>query len=291
MGFIRWLANIDRRIIFVVIGLAVAGPLLVPLNLPPVTVTSQARAIYDAVEALPTGSTVLVSFDYDPAAAPEVHPMALAFLRHCFTKQHKVIIMALWPQGAQLAVRAISEISSEFDLKYGVDYVNLGYKPGGAIVINLIGTSFAKAFPSDINQTPLNQLPLMSKVNNLKDVAMVMDLSAGDPGIPAWVMVANALFQRKVAGGTTAVSAPQFFPYLQSGQMMGQLGGMKGAAEYERLVKHPGLGSRGMDSQSVAHAVIIVFIIFANVAYFALRRKTPSGGPAAAGGAPPPAAP
>jgi hypothetical protein len=271
MKFVLWLANLDRRIIFVLIAAAVIIPLLAPIGLP-VTVTPQSKSIYDEVEALPPGSNVIVSFDYDPAAAPEVHPMALSFLRHCFEKQHKVIIMALWPQGAQMAVRAMAEVGGDFDLLYGRDYVNLGYKPGGDIVIKSMGSSIREVFPRDMAGRPTAGLPLMAKVRNLNDVALVMDLSAGDPGIPAWVRVGNALYHRKIAGGSTAVSAPQFFPYLQTGQLIGLLGGLKGAAEYETLVKYPGAATSRMDSQSVAHLVIIAFIIFANVAYFISRR-------------------
>ncbi len=282
MKFVRWLADMDRRIIFVVIAVAVVIPLLFPLGMR-VKVTSQTQAVYDEVENLPAGSNVLVAFDYDPAAAPEVHPMALAFLHHCFQKKHKVIIMALWPMGAQLAVSAMAEMNQDFDLEYGRDYVNLGFKPGGDIVVKSLGASFPEIFPKDMAGAPTAGLPIMAKVRNLKDIDLIMDLSAGDPGIPAWVRVANALYQRKVVGGCTAVSAPQFFPYLQTGQLIGLLGGLKGAAEYETLTAYPGKASPRMDSQSVAHVVIIAFILFANISYFILRKKREegSGGPTA----------
>ncbi|MEE8638969.1 MAG: hypothetical protein V3T41_01020 [bacterium] len=282
MKFVRWLANIDRRIIFVVIVVAVVIPLLFPLGMR-VKVTPQTQTIYDEVENLPAGSNVLVAFDYDPTAMPEVHPMALAFLHHCFQKKHKVIIMALWAPGAQMAVRAMAEIDQDFDLEYGRDYVNLGYKPGGPIVIKSLGTSFAEVFPKDMAGRSTATLPLMEDVSNLYDVDLVMDLSAGVPGITEWVIIANALFQTRIAAGCTAVSAPQFFPYLQTGQLIGLLGGLKGAAEYETVTAYAGKASRRMDSQSVAHVVIIVFILFANISYFILRRKHEegSGGPTA----------
>jgi hypothetical protein len=282
MKFVRWLADIDRRIIFVVIAVAVVVPLLFPLGMR-VKVTPQTQTIYDEVENLPAGSNVLVSFDYAPDTMPEVQPMALAFLRHCFQKKHKVIIMALWPQGAQLAVSAMAEINQYFDLEYGRDYVNLGYKPGGAIVIKSLGASFAEIFPKDMAGRPTATLPLMEDVSNLYDVDLVMDLSAGVPGITEWVIIANALFQTRIAAGCTAVSAPQFFPYLQTGQLIGLLGGLKGAAEYETVTAYAGKASPRMDSQSVAHVVIIVFILFANISYFILRRKHEegSGGPTA----------
>jgi hypothetical protein len=39
-----------------------------------------------------------------------------------------------------------------------------------------------------------------------------------------------------VAVGVTAVMAADMYPYLQSGQLIGMLSGLKGAAEYEKLV-------------------------------------------------------
>jgi hypothetical protein len=46
---------------------------------------------------------------------------------------------------------------------------------------------------------------------------------------------------------------------------------MKGAAEYEKLVGVMGLGTRGMDAQSVSHLVVFAFILIGNLAYFTLR--------------------
>ncbi|MFQ6003090.1 MAG: hypothetical protein ACE5KJ_05025, partial [Candidatus Zixiibacteriota bacterium] len=63
-----------------------------------------------------------------------------------------------------------------------------------------------------------------------------------------------------------------FYPFLASGQIVGLLGGLKGAAEYEILIQKPGMGQRGMDAQSVSHLVIILLVILGNTSYF-LRRK------------------
>jgi hypothetical protein len=42
---------------------------------------------------------------------------------------------------------------------------------------------------------------------------------------------------------------------------------MRGAAEYEILVNHPGKAVAGMDAQSFAHVLIVLFIILGNVGY------------------------
>ena len=50
-------------------------------------------------------------------------------------------------------------------------------------------------------------------------------------------------------------------------------GGLAGAAEYETLVDYPGDATKGMSAQSLAHFIIVVFVILGNAAYFASRRS------------------
>jgi hypothetical protein len=42
---------------------------------------------------------------------------------------------------------------------------------------------------------------------------------------------------------------------------------MAGAAEYETLVDAPGLATRGMDAQSLAHVFIALMIVLGNLAF------------------------
>ena len=76
--------------------------------------------------------------------------------------------------------------------------------------------------------------------------------------------------------------ATDYFPYLQAGQVIGQMGGLRGAAEYEVLLTENGItpstdkAFRGMDVQSAAHILIILLIIMGNIAFFAggFHKKT-----------------
>jgi hypothetical protein len=267
MGFIDKIRNIDRRIIFLVVALAIIVPLVVPIGFP-IQVSPSVRDLYNAVEQLPAGSRLLVSFDYGASTYPEIYPMSLALLRHCFKRGLKPIIIGLWPEGIPFAERALQVTVEEEEKVYGEDYANLGFKAGGIVVMQALGRSFEEAFPVDAYGTPLNEIPVMRGVRNYDNIAMVIDLSAGDPGIPAWIMIAQGRFGKAVGGGCTAVSAPQFFPYLQAGQLVGLMGGMKGAAEYETLIERRDLGSAGMDAQSIAHTVIVLFIIIGNATFF-----------------------
>jgi hypothetical protein len=66
---IQKLLDIDRRIIFVLVFVAVATPLLMGTVLP-ITPTKEVRAAYDEIEKRPAGDVVLVSFSYGASTVP-----------------------------------------------------------------------------------------------------------------------------------------------------------------------------------------------------------------------------
>ncbi|MBN2609586.1 MAG: hypothetical protein JXA64_10770 [Candidatus Fermentibacteraceae bacterium] len=268
------MGNLDRRIIFILIALAVIIPILTDLIIPNIVGAEPSRDLFEFVDALPPGSNVILSFDYDPSTMPELQPMAEAVVRHLFLKDHRIIGMALWPQGAALGQDAMSSLSDSLGKEQYLDWVNLGYKTGGGVMIVRLGTSMRAIFPTDRDNVPWSEIPMLQGINSLDDIQLVISLSAGDPGIIAWVMMAGDRYDIPIGGGCTAVSAPQLYTYLQTEQMVGLLGGLKGAADYETLVGiENGEAIRGMSPQSVAHIAIMLFIIIGNIAYFTQKRK------------------
>ncbi len=265
------LEALDRRIIFVFIFLSIAIPLLFPIYMY-FSVTPPVKSFYDAIESLPPGSKVLVSCDYDPGSMPELFPMNVAAFYHLLSRDLKVITIQLWATGTLLAERAMSEVLEDFpDKKYGVDWVDLGFKEGREVVMVSMGTNIPKTFPNDLHGTKVEDIPVMEGVHTFDDVAMLVNISGGLPGTKEWVLQVQSRYHVKLGSGCTAVSAPEFYPYVQSGQLVGLLGGMKGAAEYEKLVQRPGTAQRGMDAQSVSHMIVFLFILIGNVAYFSTR--------------------
>jgi hypothetical protein len=263
--------RIDRRIIFAMIIVAVVWPLIQPLGLP-IDVSPPVQSLFDAVDALPPGTIVMLGGDYSPDTVPELQPMTVAFLRHAFKNDLRVVVTCLWPASPPLVEAALSPVAEEFNKVYGVDYVNLGYMTGGPVTILGMGTSITNTFPRDYYGTPVGDIPLMDEVSSLADIPFVMEVSAGTPGTREWVQQAVSRFSVRLGAGTTAVGAPNFYPYISSGQLVGLLGGLKGAAEYETLVGAPADATKGMDAQSIVHALIIVFILFGNIVYFVSRR-------------------
>ncbi len=281
---LRWTLQgreVDRRVIFAFIFVSVATPVLFPITFE-VKATPIAKALFEKIESLPEGTKVMISYDFDPAMAPEVLPMANAVVRHCFQKNHKVVFIAIWATGQSLLNQTLQQVVAvEFPEKQeGIDWCNLGYKAGNEGVMNVIVTNLKKMFPTDVNSTPLEQIKILEGIQSCRDFALIVSLGGGQPGPKEWILYVGDPGNVPIGAGTAAVSAPQLYAYYPK-QLIGLLGGVKGAAEYEfelmqkyerfKSVDAPGI--RMMGPQTLAHVVIIAFIMLGNVAYLRTRRK------------------
>jgi hypothetical protein len=278
MNLLRALAKIDRKIIFVILAVVIIIPLIKPLGLIS-RASSRARDIFDAVDAIPPGKPLMISIDFDPGSMPELYPMLTSILRHAFAKDVKVIVLGLWLTGMGLGEQALTTVSQEYNKVYGEDYVFLGWRSGVLPVILGMGEDIKRTFPTDYYGTSIDSLAMMDNIKNYRDIPFFITLSAGDPGMNTWIAYAQSRYGLRMGAGTTAVSAADAYPYLQTGQLTGLLGGMKGASEYEFLVKEKGYSqartpaSQAMDSQSLAHLLILILIVLGNIGYFFIQKS------------------
>ena len=273
MTFAERMLKLDRRIIFLVIGLCALLPLLYPVGLA-IKVSPEVRGVYDYIESLPDGSVFLLSLDFDPASKPELYPQAVALLRHAFKKNLRVIGMTLWLPGTGMAEEVVSRMAREAGKVNGKDYVFLGWSPGSSAVILNMGQDIYKAFPSDYYNHPTKDLPVLNGVQTLRDVSYVVSLTAGTSGVETWYLFGKDKYKFELGGGCTGVIAPGLYPLLRSGQINGLIGGLRGAAEYEVLIGKAGRAVAGMDAQSATHFAIIGLVMICNILYFASRRTT-----------------
>lgn len=279
------LQSLDRRWIFLLMGLAVAVPILFQLEFPEKP-TSLAQSTFDEIEKLQPGDRVLMAWDYDPASEGELGPMATSFARHCCEKRLRLYFIALWPVGPQMIDGTIEKvIRADFpEMVYGVDYVNLGFKKGEEGVIKVIVTDLPNLYPTDARGSGLGQIPMCRDLESVQQMKLIVNVSAGYPGTKEWVQYATTPYPNtRIVAGCTGVQAPLFYPYIPE-QLPGMLGAIKGAAEYEALVnaKYNPAGDvppkyleakRRMGPQLVAHLLMIGLIITGNVLYFVGRRR------------------
>jgi hypothetical protein len=266
------LTSLDRRWVFLLIGLSVILPMFLPITFPE-RITAQTQAVFDAMEAVPEGSAIMIPFEIWPSTLPETEPIATAAVRHAFRRNLKIIALSnVGAGGPSIAERVLRKEGDAAGKTYGVDYVNLGYKANYLAVLSGMGTSIRSIYPTDHSGTPLEQLPIMDKVDRYADIAFVFAI-ADNATLDYWVSISGAQFGAKIGAGVTAVMAPKMFAYIDAGQMVGLLGGMKGGAEYEKLLGLPDKSTRGMGAQSLIHLIIIAFIVLGNLGYFLSRRN------------------
>ncbi len=274
-GLLQKLLDLDRRVIYTLVFVCVIVPFY--MNWPPIRidVSKETRDAYDVINAIPPDANPLVlSFDYDPASAAELTPMAEAVLRHCFARRIRVLAISLQysGQGAGIAAEVMPRIAREFGREQNVDWVFMGFQPNAVVAMLQMGEDFKKAFPTDYYGTPVDRIPLMENIQNYDQVPAVLSLAGTAVG-EYWATYPGMRYGLTVLTGLTAVYVADIIPFYQSGQIKGVLGGLKGAAEYEQLVAHPGSGTAGMRSQKVVHYMIILFIVLGNVAYVVIRRR------------------
>lgn len=288
------LGKMDRRIVFLLIGFSVMLPLLFPVSCH-IKPTASTERVFDAIENLPDGGNMLISMEYGPSTRPEIHPTAIALLQHCFLKNMKITITNLWPDGVFQSVEALKLVAPQFGAKKGEDWTHLGFRPGNEAVVKNIASDIRSIYTVDYDGTLLDEIPMMTDIKNVDDYDMVFSLSAGYPGTVEWLQYACDPKDVPLATSTTSIQVNEVVPYVASGQVAGIIAGMPGAAEYESLVQskiemmHKNdeisnglfenlkstkrMGIAGMGAQNIAHIVIVLLIIFGNIAYLLERRK------------------
>lgn len=286
MKFIKFLTRIDRRIVYLILALAVILPLVFP-RAEKVTPMRPVARLFEAIDTIPEEKGLILDVGYAPQIKAECEPMAVAILRHAFKNRTKVLIVSLYVQMIGLAQRVLTQVTDEFNsvavsradsIIYGRDYVFLGWQPPPIIPMLGMGESITAVYPVDNYGNQTDTLEIMEDIRSYNNIGILVTLSGSRIPI-SWVAYAQNRFGVQVGVGCTAVSAADFYPYFQTGQFSGLMVGMKGAAEYEELVySEKGVAGRRIASEAVlpltfSHIVIIVFIIIGNIGYFLERRR------------------
>ena len=271
------IARIDRRILYVVLILGLTIPLLSPLNLP-IPITPHTEGVWDATEALSTGDVVIVSFDFGPATMPENYPQAKGLIFHCKQLGLKVIGVCFWATGAPIGERVFREVYGDafpnID-EYGDTVVYIGAIPGGAVGMRTFAANTWTAISVDHYGNSFSALPLMDEVRSAEDMNLWMEVTSGTPGADEVIMYVQTPWggptRMPVVAAGTAVTIPGLMPYYNADQLSGLLNGLAGAGEYESLLArdygYPTTLIASLDAQSIAHLLIIVFIIIGNIGF------------------------
>jgi hypothetical protein len=271
--------DLTRILLYLLLALAVILPLFLGRNWfsTTLTVSDATWDLYDAVNALDSGDVAMMVFDYDLSTAAELDLQARAIMEHVLGQGASVLTASLVPQGPALAQATWESLSEAGDYVYGEDYLNLGYIAGQRAAVHMLTQrSLAQVFQRDFrNRRTLGEYAVIQDVERLSQVDLIIVLAADQITMRYWIEQVQAQIEAplKMGAGLAALSGPSILPYYDSGQLVGMIVGMIGAAEYEVATNAPGVAVSNLTAQSLGHLVIIFVIVLANVAALISRRQ------------------
>lgn len=257
--------KIQRKWIFIAMFAVVALPYLFPLGLP-IPLSDSTTNLYDILQDIPEGSTVMFSFDFGPGVWAESGPMAVALVNAIFEKNLNIIFVTFVLDGPPMVDRVL-KLSKYYDeLEYGVDYCNLGYIPGFETGMGAFAAD-VNIVKVDYNGNQVNDLEIMDGIETLEDITAIflVNSTSFDHYFRQWYGRGLPMMMGVQSSGVMLL-----MPYVQSGMVDGYLNSIRGAAELELLIGIPGSGVKRMDATSMMYVYSTVLTILAQ---FGLRRQ------------------
>lgn len=265
--------GIPRYCIYLLLAGVVVWQLLAPISMP-IAPSAATQGVYDAIAAVPNDKLIVISADWDASTQAETGPQTQAIVQACLREGKRFALMSLGaPMGIRLAHEIAQEAAREHGAEYGVDWCNWGYKYGYGNVLMALAKDIPRAVGSDFYGTPVAELPMMEGVTDIRGIGLVIEVTGLAAITEIWLGLIQGPYGTPLASAYTAVMAPGYYPYLDSGQMQGMLVGAKGAAEMEALVERPGKAVAVMNVQSWAHVLIIALIVIGNAGYVLAGRR------------------
>lgn len=263
-------AQLDMKILYVILLILVSLPLITTLNLP-IVIHPQAREYYATIEKLPAGSVVVYEMDAEAGTWADVRPGAIATLNHLLTKDVKIIFFSITEDGPMLISFVMKKIDQGLlsQKKYGEDYVVFGFVPGRETAIAAFASDMQRTTPKDIYGTLVEQIPIMKRVHNAKDVTLIaLVTTTGTIAVRQW----GVTWGTPIVSVFLGMSLPELTPFYPM-YVKAYIYGLFQAAEYERLIHLPGEGASWVESLSLAFIFLAVLVVLGNIGYFSRRTK------------------
>jgi hypothetical protein len=281
----------DRRIIYLLIIAALSYPLISGFVLPPAEMKT-ASDVYSVAEHLKPSPDriVLVSLDWGPSTSAENRPQTATFLEHLMRRRIPFAVITTYAYAAPFLEAVPAKVAEELNAssdgkerwEYGKDWVNLGFQPGGAIMVQSLAKSsdLAATLKTDFRGTPLGEIPCMKEIKTLKNISLLAQFTGLVGTFNTWIQFLQSEgYRPEVLHGCTSITIPEAYIYYVSGQIKGLYEGVAGAAWYDSLLSKNYPGRKPTDagrvntSLATAHLVILGLIVAGNVGMLLKRRK------------------
>jgi len=155
-----------------------------------------------------------------------------------------------------------------YDAVYGEDWMFLGYIAGGQTAMAGVLGNIRALASKDYQGKDIESLAILDGVNGADDFDLVASITTSGDIAEGWVYQAYSQYNRPVIGGCLSMMTTSIKPYYDSGQLLGIMDGIKGAADLEYLTGHPGDAIISSDILSFSQTLVLIFIALGNIAYW-----------------------
>jgi hypothetical protein len=276
MSIIKKLLNLDQRIIYALMFIALAFPILSPVILP-MSIQDYSMKAFEFSDGIPEGSIVIFEGGLGAATFPQGGPGMVVQIYHMLTKGVKIVFFSIGTEQNFWTVRAIEQALAKLPAgtpaENGVDWVHLGYIAGGEAGVGALVNDIRATVTSDYYGTPIDNLPLLDGINDASGFSAVLWWGGSEGSMPYGIRQISVPFGIPITGMATTNEVPNFSPYISAGQLQGIFGGVRGSAEYEYLLKLPGPALGQAMATNFGGLLWMIMVILGNVLYFIQRSR------------------
>ena len=272
-----------RWIIALVLVLTVLWPIVMGSNegmLP--NPTSEILAVNQIINDLPSNSRVLLAFDYQPGLSGEMDSVASGIIDHLMSRGTYLTLVSTSTSGPMVGEHFLQKTQSTHEYTNGIQYINLGYIPGGSSGLLSFAENPGNTLPYTIDSQSAwesagsQALPPLQGINGILDFSMVMVMTDNPDTARAWIeqvgphLISDAKSIPLIMVAS-AQAKPLIQPYYESDprQIQGLIGGMQDGAAYTQLTGMGVLPGKYWDAFSygliVAALILIAGGIFTTV--------------------------
>jgi hypothetical protein len=228
------------------------------------------------IESCPREKVVLINSGWDMGSRAENEAQLTAVVRHLCRERVRFVVSSVGytPFAPEFAARVIEPIAADAGYRYGRDWVNVGFvqaSGGLGAIIDGLCRDLHKIRPADVHGTPIGELPLMQRVRSKKNIHLVYCISY-QPS-PVWISFVKGQHRTPIAFGCMSIMSPNYYTYIDSGQLSGMLVGNLGAAQYEALIERPALGTKLIMAASFGNCMILLAALLGNLGAWAARKQ------------------
>ena len=273
LTFWEKLARIDRRVFYWILFIGLMIPFIHPIVFP-ITISPSTRDLYEGIkEMVEPGDVVVMNIAFGVSAWPECMPAFAACTKLLIKEGAKIIFWGAYYDVDMTYQEVLRRCEDYFkDLKYGEDYVYLGYYPYQEAAVAQLASSIRSIFKTDNYGTPLDEIPMMKGIDKATDIKLVLSGDTGDV-CDYYIRQWRIPYGTPVAEIGIAMLGSSYMPFYKSGVLFGMSVGVRGGAELEKLIGEPGEATIRMGAINISHILVIIAVVLANIGYFASRGR------------------